>query len=113
VEVGRHEQRVVVEHLLEVRHEPPLVDRVAVEAAADEVVHAAGGHRVEGLRRHVRFPAPEQQLQHRGGRELRCSAEASVLRVEELAEAAHGGEEERLGQRLRGRRRRGCLLERL
>ena len=47
VEVRRGEQRVVVEHLLEVRHEPGLVDRVAVEAASDEVVHAAGGHRVE------------------------------------------------------------------
>src|SRR5438034_937159 len=29
VEVRRDEERVVVEHLLEVRHEPPLVDRVA------------------------------------------------------------------------------------
>ena len=36
VEVRDGEQRVVVEHLLEVRHEPLVVDRVAVEAAADE-----------------------------------------------------------------------------
>src|SRR6185312_15261828 len=40
LEVGGREQGVVVEHLLEVRHEPDGVDRVAVEAAADEVVHA-------------------------------------------------------------------------
>ena len=53
VEVRRNEQRVVVEHLLEVRHEPALVDRVAVEAAADEVVHAAERHPVE-RRRHER-----------------------------------------------------------
>ena len=47
VEVRRGEQRVVVEHLLEVRHEPLRVDGVAVEAAADEVVHPAGRHPVE------------------------------------------------------------------
>ena len=50
MEVRRGEQRVVVEHLLEVRHEPGLVDGVAVEAAAEEVVHAARGHRVERRR---------------------------------------------------------------
>jgi hypothetical protein len=48
VEIRRDEQRVVVEHFLEVRHEPLRVDGVAVEAAADEVVHAARGHTVEG-----------------------------------------------------------------
>ena len=48
VEIRRGEQRVVVEHLLEVRDEPLAVDRVPVEAAADEVVHPARGHRVEG-----------------------------------------------------------------
>jgi hypothetical protein len=47
VQVRRREQRVVVEHLLEVRHEPLGIDRVAVEAAADEVVHAARRHPVE------------------------------------------------------------------
>ncbi len=35
------ELRVVVEHLLEVRHEPAAVDRVAMEAAADLVVDPA------------------------------------------------------------------------
>ena len=49
VEVGRGEEGVVVQHLLEVRHEPAVVDRVAVEAAADQVVHATGGHAVERL----------------------------------------------------------------
>ena len=45
--VDPHEQRLVVEHLLEVRHEPLAVDGVASEAAADVVVHAARRHRVE------------------------------------------------------------------
>ena len=41
VQVGACEQRVVVEHLLEVRHEPVRVDGVAREPAADLVVDAA------------------------------------------------------------------------
>ena len=57
VQVGDRELGVVVEHLLEVRHEPAPVDRIAVEAAADEVVHAAGGHRVERLLGHL-VPSP-------------------------------------------------------
>ena len=36
-----HELRLVVEHLLEVRHAPARVDRVAMEAAADVIAHAA------------------------------------------------------------------------
>ena len=41
VQVRAREQRVVVEHLLEVRDDPARVDRVAREAAADLVVDAA------------------------------------------------------------------------
>ncbi len=41
VQVGAGEQRVVVEHLLEVGDEPAVVHRVAREAAAHLVVHAA------------------------------------------------------------------------
>ena len=47
VEVRRDEDGVVVEHLLEVRDEPAVVDRVAVEPAADDVVEPARGHPVE------------------------------------------------------------------
>ena len=56
VEVRADEQRVVVEHLLEVGDQPLPVDRVAGEAAADVVVDAAGGHGVEasGPRRRAR-----------------------------------------------------------
>src|SRR6185437_1164690 len=75
MQVGRHEQRVVVEHLLEVRDEPLLVDRVAVEAAADEVVHAARAHAVERAEREVERAAAEQELDRRGGRELRRTPE--------------------------------------
>ena len=47
VGVQPREQGVVVQHLLEVGDQPPLVDRVAREAAADVVVHASGRHGVE------------------------------------------------------------------
>ena len=75
VQIDRREQRVVVEHLLEVRDEPLLVDGVAVEAAAHEVVHAAGRHRVERLRRQLPLAAAEQELERRGRWELRRVAE--------------------------------------
>jgi hypothetical protein len=42
--VGGEQLPLVVEHLLEVRHAPPGVDAVAVEAAAELVVDAAPGH---------------------------------------------------------------------
>jgi hypothetical protein len=63
VQVGGHEEGVVVEHLLEVRHEPALVHRITVKAAGDEVVHAAGCHPVEGLRDHLRLAPAEEQLE--------------------------------------------------
>ena len=113
VQVRGDEQRVVVEHLLEVRHEPALVDGVAVEAAADEVVHPAGRHRVERLHRRLDLPATQEQLERRGRRELRRPPEPAPLRVEQLAQAPGRREDERLGQRLGRRRRRGRLLERL
>src|SRR5450756_338098 len=48
VDVDPQQQGVVVEHLLEVRHHPGGVDRVAGEAAAELVVDAAAGHRRGG-----------------------------------------------------------------
>jgi hypothetical protein len=43
------EQRVVVQHLLEVRHQPHRIDRITMEAAADLVVDPAAGHAAEGV----------------------------------------------------------------
>ena len=101
MQIRGNEQRVVVEHLLEVRHEPLLVDRVAVEAAADEVVHAAARHPVErALEPRSSAPRAEQELERRRGRELRRVAEAAPARVELRAQHAHGVGEERVGERL-------------
>ena len=52
-QVGDGELRLVVEHLLEMRHEPALVHRVAMEAAAELIVHAALGHLAQREQRHV------------------------------------------------------------
>ena len=43
-QICRDEKGVVIEHLFEVRHQPTLVGRIAVESAADLVIHAAGRH---------------------------------------------------------------------
>ena len=69
VQVGRGEERVVVEHLLEVRDEPVRVHGVAVEAAAEQVVHAACGHAVEGEAGH----AERVLVARRGWRRSRSS----------------------------------------
>jgi hypothetical protein len=82
VQVDRREQRVVVEHLLEVRDEPLPVDGVAVEAAADEVVHASRGHAVERLPDDLELFAPQEELERRGRWELRRAAEPSPVGVE-------------------------------
>ena len=86
VQVRRDEQRVVVQHLLEVRDQPLAVDGVAVEAAADEVVHPAERHRVERLRHQLELVAPQQELERRRGRELRRVAEAAPHGIERAAQ---------------------------
>ena len=100
VEVRGDEQRVVVEHLLEVRHEPLRVDGVAVEAAADEVVHPAGGHAVERALDQLGLAAAQQELERRGGRELRRVAEAAVARVEAGAQVRDGVVQEHARERV-------------
>ena len=71
-----------------------------MEAAADEVVHASGGHRVERLRRELELAAAEQKLEHRGGRELRRRSEPAPLGIELLPKSAHGVRQQRRRQRL-------------
>ena len=97
VEVGRGEQRVVVEHLLEVGHEPPGVDRVAMEAAADDVVEPARCHPVERALHHRQGARPttaEEELDRRRGRKLRRRAEAAERRLVGPREPCLGGVEQ-------------------
>jgi len=53
LEIERQELGVVVEHLLEVWHEPLLVDRVAVKSAPEVIVDAAARHAREHALDHV------------------------------------------------------------
>ena len=80
--------RVVVEHFLEVRHEPFFIDRVAGEAAADLVVHAAGRHLVAGVQHHAdavpvagAVGVAQQHQRQAGPGELGRVAEAAEARV--------------------------------
>ena len=113
MEVRGDEQRVVVEHLLEVRDEPALVDRVAVEAAADEVVHAAGGHRVErALAPSSCSPRRSRNSSVDAGGNLGAPPKPPQRGSNVGADPAHGLVQERLGERLR-RTARASLAERI
>ena len=119
VHVQTDQQRVVVEHLLEVWDVPSFVRRVPMEAAAKLVVHPAAGHLVQRDRRHVeRLGRPTQvhaqaELQRHGLGELRRAAEPSPARVERTPEPGEGRHEDRLGERLGGGPDAGRPLDRL
>src|SRR5690606_6449829 len=93
--------RVVVEHLLEVRHQPTLVDGVAGETAGDVVVDSALADVAERQQHHVAegrvvgavTSAPEK-FEKAGLRELWRAAGAAVLPVHEVHQPAGGGIEE-------------------
>ncbi len=87
--VDAQQERVVVQHLLEVRDDPLAVHAVAGEATADLVVHPATRHRPECLLRHRKRiivtgerVVAEQELQHHRRRELGCSREPARSLVE-------------------------------
>ncbi len=98
VQVDLDEERLVVEHLLEVRYQPALVDRVPREAAAQVVVDAARRHGVErgrdDLQRAVAGPGaagPQQELQVHGLGELGRRAESAPAGVERAGQLLQRG----------------------
>ena len=87
---------VVVRHLFEMRHDPALVNRIAVKASGKLVVYAAASHFLQ--RRDEYVPQSlvagisilvNQEIDRRRMRELRCAAEAAVARVEHLERGLH------------------------
>ncbi len=91
------EQRVVVEHLFEVRYEPVRIGAVAREATAELVVDAAVGHGIKGPRHHRQdrrvagsAPGSEQELEGHRRRKLRRPAEPAVCGVEAGPDARGG-----------------------
>ena len=127
LEVEPRELRVVVEHLLEVRHEPTRVHGVAVKAASDLVVHAAlrhpvagEEHRFEQRRVAGRAVLPQEELEGGRVRELGRPAEPAVGAVDVREEslrgtAREGGVEGALGRlgALEAREAGENLLDRL
>ena len=96
VQVDPGEQRVVVEHLLEVRHDPVRVHRVPGEPAAQLVVHAAAGHGLAGVGGHPQrdgvagpLVVTEQELTHHRRRELRRGTEPARRGVVPAVELRH------------------------
>ena len=82
---------IVIRHFLEVRDAPALVNRIAVEAAADLIVDAAESHAFEGAFGNVEqvriargLIALEKQVDSACVREFRGLAKAAVLLVEEM-----------------------------
>ena len=117
---------VVVEHLLEVRNHPELIDGVARKPAAELIVNAAFAHSGERQSRHVermkirlflsgaRTPGSQQEFDRRWMRKLGCTAETAETRVEFARQhlASHRDRFIGEGHAGLGRRRRN-LLERL
>ena len=107
----RDQLGIVVEHLLEVRHQPQRIDRIARKAAAQVIVDAAladvdervqhGLAKRRILRRQGLTP---EQMQHRRLRELRRAGEAAVNGIERLGEALRSLGDERGRQRFGPRR---------
>ena len=118
LDAGEDEERLVVEHLLEVRHEPAGVRRVPVDAVPELVVDPPAPDRLEGPLDHLErtrlaraAPAPEQEEQVVRRRELRRVPEPAVDRVE-LEDQGLVGPLDRPGVHLALRRRGGRLRER-
>ncbi len=74
-----------------------------METAADEVVHPTEHHRVERLRGHLGLAAPQQELEHRGWRELGRVPETTPGRIELPAQHGDGIREQRREQGVAGR----------
>ena len=105
VEIRPRQQGVVVEHLLEVRYQPPLVDAVAVEASAKLVVDAAGRHRAQRLQGHLqrgRLPGAhvvtQENLDEHRLRKFGCAAESRVRCVECAGDLRGGFVQQRRGE---------------
>ena len=92
---------IVVEHLLEMRHQPALVDRIARKAAAEMVVDAALAHALEAecstvskkRASPVRMPARQSMFQNGRLRKLGRPAQAAVDGIEHIADLLRGAVE--------------------
>ena len=115
VEIDGADQGLVVEHLLEVRHQPLRVGGVAVEAAAEMIVDSAARHFFERQlhdsqqRRVVFHPvfAQKQFHGHAWGEFVRAARKAALARIEGSSNLLRRG-----GNRLAREHRSGiCFMQ--
>jgi len=85
VQIQLSQLRIVVEHLLEMRHQPFGIDGVAREAAAQLIVDTAGGHAIARVEHHADglavvepFGVAQECLGLAGLRKFRGAAKAAV-----------------------------------
>jgi len=97
VEVDADQQSLVVEHLLEVRYQPLLIDRVPGKTAPDVVIHPAAGHGVERRRddrESVVLGKPsvgaQREIEAHRRRELGRGTESTPGRVERPGQLCQG-----------------------
>jgi hypothetical protein len=83
-----------------------------VEAAADEVVHAARRHAVERAAHEIERAGAEQELDRRRGRKLRRAAEPAETLVVLCAQRPHRIAHDPFGERLARRPHLRAPLER-
>ena len=101
VEIGARKLRLVVEHFFEVRDVPETVNRVAVETAAEMVVHSAVGHFAQREKAHVERARiafervePQQKIQRNGARKFRSTAEPAEIVIEAVRDFFKCGAED-------------------
>ena len=94
------EQRVVVQHLLEVWNQPLFIHRVTRESAADLIVDSAAGHFAERGRYHLQrvvcicaLPIAQKKIEHHRRGKLRSAAKAAVFGVIALCQRSVNGVE--------------------
>src|SRR6185369_5542816 len=92
---------IVIEHLLEVRHEPNGVYRIAMKSAAELVIHPTFRHLAGSLLDHIKrsliagaIPVAKQEIERHRWWKLRTSAESAIRPVKRANEALIRGVEQ-------------------
>ena len=113
------QQRIVVQHLLEVRHQPLRVHAVAREAPADLIIDAAARHLLERVRHHgerLRVtgagPVTQREVERHRRRKLGSAIESAVHGLVPLTQAGRRAREQAGAECAGGARALGaCLVQ--
>src|SRR5665647_293607 len=93
LDICEPEERLVVQHLLEMGHQPPSVGRIAVKAKSYVVINTAQPHRLKRAFDHLQrstiagtVPVPQEKRQVVRRRKLRRSPESAVPFVKDACD---------------------------